>query len=437
MPDRPRRQDLRDLRHDPRLYNILLEHAYRGIRVQLLLRGALVVFVAVTVIAVPPLHYRIACEVTAGLYAVWAAAVVWMAQRGGERPVRFIWLALFGDVLVLGVLSLLASASEQSWTTDVLVNGFFLIPMLATTQLRPGIGTAVTAPAVAVYLGSLIAAQHANSEPWASIVLRTGVLAALSLGCVLLSQIQRSRVLTIAGLITDRTRLMGDLVNVESRARQELAEELHDGALQYVLAARQDLDDARRHGDAESFDRIEFALRESSALLRSKVSQLHPAVLEKSGLLGALEDLVRITAGRGDLAIDLTTDGWEASDRTSVDHLLYSAARELLTNVTKHARAGHVHVGLERGNGRIRLSVADDGTGVDQDLMERRLADGHIGVVSQRVRVEAAGGTFSLRAGAPGTIAEVQLPDPSPTESEPRPATAGSGDREVLTVEKH
>ena len=264
MPDRPRGLDLTDLRRDPRLYDILLEHAYRGIRVQLLLRGALVVFVAVTVIAVPPLHYRVACEITAGLYALWAAAVVWMAQRGGERPVRFIWLALFGDVLVLGVLSLLASASEQSWTTDVLVNGFFLIPMLATTQLRPGVGTAVTAPAVAVYLGSLVAAQHANSEPWASIILRTGVLAALSLGCVLLSQIQRSRVLTIAGLISDRTRLMGDLVNVETRARQDLAEELHDGALQYVLAARQDLEDARRYGDAESFDRIEFALRESS-----------------------------------------------------------------------------------------------------------------------------------------------------------------------------
>ncbi|MBV9716587.1 MAG: hypothetical protein JOZ64_14505 [Solirubrobacterales bacterium] len=70
----------------------------------------------------------------------------------------------------------------------MLVNAFFLIPMLASTQLRPGVAAAVTGPAVA----ALIAAQNANAEPWASIALRTWALAALSLGCVLLSWIQRS-----------------------------------------------------------------------------------------------------------------------------------------------------------------------------------------------------------------------------------------------------
>ncbi|MBV9195497.1 MAG: hypothetical protein JO168_15245 [Solirubrobacterales bacterium] len=51
----------------------------------------------------------------------------------------------------------------------MLVNAFFLIPMLASTQLRPGVAAAVTGPAVA----ALIAAQNANAEPWASIALRT------------------------------------------------------------------------------------------------------------------------------------------------------------------------------------------------------------------------------------------------------------------------
>ena len=63
-----------------------------------------------------------------------------------------------------------------------------------------------------------------------------------------------------------------------------LAEELHDGALQYVLAARQDLEDIRPKDGAESFDRVDYALRESTTLLRSKVTQLHPAVLEQLGL---------------------------------------------------------------------------------------------------------------------------------------------------------
>ncbi len=50
-----------------------------------------------------------------------------------------VWLALFVDVLALAVLTVVASLSDQeSWTADILLNGFFLIPMLATTQLRPG-----------------------------------------------------------------------------------------------------------------------------------------------------------------------------------------------------------------------------------------------------------------------------------------------------------
>jgi two-component system NarL family sensor kinase len=409
VADEARRLSVDEVRRDPRLFAILLEHAFRGLRVQQLLRAVLVVFVTVTVLAVPPAHYRTACYVTVALYAAAALVIGWVSLRGGERAIRLVWLALFVDLLALGVLSVLASQSEQSWTADVLVNGFFVVPLLAGTQLRPGVAAAVAAPAVAIYLGSLIAAQNANAEPSASIVLRTIVLAGLSVACVLLSSIQRSRVLTIAALAEDRTRLLGELVDVEGRARGALAEELHDGALQYLLAARQDVDDARR-GDATSLDRIELALRESAALLRAKVSQLHPAVLEQAGLLHALRELARTTAARSDLDIELVADGLDESTRSSADYLLYSAARELLTNVTKHAQASSVKIALQRDDGHIRLTVADDGTGIDERVLEQRLAEGHVGVSSQRVRVMAAGGSFHLRRGERGTIGEVELP---------------------------
>jgi two-component system, NarL family, sensor kinase len=399
-----------DVREDPSLYAVLLDHGLRGVRVQLLLRAALAVFVVVTVVVVPSAVHRAGCYVVAGLYAAWVIVLAQLWRRGGERAVRLIWLALFIDALVLGVLSILSGPKAQSWTSDILVNGFFFIPMLAGAQLRPAIAAAVTGPTVLVYLASVLAAQSANGEPTSSIILRTAVLAALSAGCVLLSAVQRSRVLTIAGLGADRTRLVTELADVESRARADLAEELHDGVLQYVLAARQDLEDARARRDSGSFDRIDFALTESTGLLRAKVSQLHPAVLDQAGLLRALNDLVRATGERGDLSVELDADGWDETWRTDVDELVYSAAREFLTNVTKHAGARTVRVALQRQDGRVRLTVADDGSGIADGIVEQRLAEGHLGVASQRVRVQAAGGRFSLRRGEPGTIAEVELP---------------------------
>src|SRR6201996_938295 len=270
MGDPPQPLSLDDVRRDPRLYEVLLDHAQRGVRVQMLLRAALAVFVVATVVAVPPTVHQTGCYVIAGLYAAWVVILALLSRRGGERPVRLIWRALFVDALALGAVCILAGPAQQSWTSDILVNGFFVIPVLAGAPLRPGVAAAVTAPTVAVYLASLIAGQHANSEPTSSIVLRTAVLASLSVGCVLLSAVQRSRVLTIAGLVADQTQLSTDLADVEKRSRADLAEELHDGVLQYVLAARQDLEDARTRGDAESFDRIDYALRESTALLRAQ-----------------------------------------------------------------------------------------------------------------------------------------------------------------------
>ena len=157
-----------------------------------------------------------------------------------------VWLALLVDLAALGTLTVLAGASaRESWTADVLVNGFLLVPVLAATQLGPRIGAAILAPTVGVYLAVSIATRAANAEPWSSVALRTAVLLGVSLGCVALSWIQRARVLTIGHLLDDRTALVGQLMSTEERERRALAEQLHDGALQYLLGARHDLEDAR------------------------------------------------------------------------------------------------------------------------------------------------------------------------------------------------
>ena len=109
--------------------------------------------------------------------------------------------------------------------------------------------------------------------------------------------------LTIGRLVCDRSQLITELTTLEDRERQTLSEDLHDGALQYVLAARQDLEEARDTADPSSFDRVDHALRETSQLLRSIMTQLHPAVLDQAGFLPALRDLARTSSERGRFAM--------------------------------------------------------------------------------------------------------------------------------------
>ena len=94
-----------------------------------------------------------------------------------------------------------------------------------------------------------------------------------------------------------------ELVDVEERERQALAEHLHDGALQYVLAARQDLEDVGT--DPVAAERVDHALGEAIQMLRSTLTQLHPVVVQEVGLLPALRDLTQ------DVAVaDGSTYGW-------------------------------------------------------------------------------------------------------------------------------
>ena len=97
-------------------------------------------------------------------------------------------------------------------------------------------------------------------------------------------------------------------------------------------------------------------------------------------------------------------------ERHPQEQLVYSAARELLANVVRHADASRVAVTLAEDDGDLSLVVADDGRGFPFERPAEALAEGHVGLASQRVRVEAVGGTMDVASGPDGTRAEIRLP---------------------------
>ena len=134
-------------------------------------------------------------------------------------------------------------------------------------------------------------------------------------------------------------------------------------------------------------------------------------MLEQAGLAAALRELAdrSAAAGRIDVAVEL--DGWDARLRTDADRLLYETARELLTNVVKHARAKTARVVLAHHDGHAGLAVTDDGRGIPMGAVSAAVGAGHIGLASYRVRIEAAGGTFAIGEAEPsGTVIRVELP---------------------------
>lgn len=200
--------------------------------------------------------------------------------------------------------------------------------------------------------------------------------------------------------------LMAQVMEADLRSRREIAQLLHDEALQSLLAANQELQEAApgREGVTRAHEVVSATIQE----LREAVSDLHPVTLEQGGLETAMAAVARRGERQGGFTCTLSIDPGASGQH---DELLLAVARELLTNVALHAGAQTVRVSVAAEGLNAVLEVADDGAGLQPGRREEALREGHIGLASLTHRVEAAGGAFELdSAPGAGTTVRAQLP---------------------------
>ncbi len=203
----------------------------------------------------------------------------------------------------------------------------------------------------------------------------------------------------IANLSASRQALLVDIMAASDEQQRMISEYIHDGPLQAVLMARQDITAALKKNPDIALERALTGLREATDQMRQATFELHPAVLGGAGLARALTQLSDANSERS--GIDITADvGPSRSDATdatdAADAIVFAVARELLSNVVRHSRATRATLTLTVVDGSYHLDVADDGVGISPDAAVNRLRKGHIGLASQRARIEAAGGTLRI-----------------------------------------
>ncbi|WP_354523368.1 ATP-binding protein [Mycolicibacterium sp. 624] len=393
---------------------------FRGLLLQCALRVLLAAFVFFALLLQPPDTYRWPYGLLWAGYVVvvigWSFWALRPANPAGIETMRSVaLLMLCADVAVVSILSVETGlSSPNTWTSDVLQHGLFLIPLIAAAQLDPFVSAVIAIPTVGAFFVVNWVDKEANGdEPWGSILSTTAVLFGLAAGSVALSWIQQTNSRTIANLAQERTHLLEEVISLEKRERQTLSERLHDGALQYILASRREMEEVRE-GSGDAMDRVDSALAESSRLLRDVVRELHPEVLARAGLKAAIASLADGIASRTNLAVHVESDGWPDDLRTDADHLLYSAAREFSTNVIKHAQAENLRFALQHADGRAMLRIADDGVGIPPERLALSVEKGHIGFASIRAKVLAVGGVLDIHS-PPGTEIAISLPSHAPT----------------------
>jgi two-component system NarL family sensor kinase len=344
-----------------------------------------------------------------GGYAV--IAVLWaVAVFRGPVPSWGGWLSTGVDVLAVVSLCVVSGGA-----TAALLPVFFLLPLSVAFGDRPvltgvlGIGTA------ACYLAAWIIYSKRDDHIGLPdvVYLQFGFLLWLAAATTALCLVLTRRASRVRALLDVRRRLVAESMQADERTNRDLAEHLHDGPLQTLLAARLELDEVRERNPDPALDMVYAALNDTAAGLRSTVTALHPQVLAQLGLAPGVRELLRQSETRGDFIIDAEL---EDVGRPASQALLYRAARELLANINKHAGATAVTIRLFRDDDRIVLTVADDGAGFEPSIVEQRVAEGHIGLASLQARFDSMGGAMAIESKiGQGTVVTVTSP--------PEPAT--------------
>jgi two-component system, NarL family, sensor kinase len=270
---------------------------------------------------------------------------------------------------------------------------FFVLPVGAAFLLTPPLTALASVVVTAAYVGvSLPHPATQRGEDLEFILTQALYVAWMGLAAVVLSVILTRRARRIDDLAALRGRLVAEALDAEDRERRRLAENLHDEAIQNLLAARQELGEAER-GDGESLVRARVGLDRTVEQLRTAISELHPYVLEHAGLPAALDAVAAEQGRRGRFHARVRV-GPDASGPH--DQLVLSLARELLVNAAKHAGASEVTVAVARTGSDLVLEVGDDGRGIDPSRLASAPAQGHIGLASCAQRVQALGGHFDV-----------------------------------------
>jgi signal transduction histidine kinase len=200
--------------------------------------------------------------------------------------------------------------------------------------------------------------------------------------------------------------------------RSRLAHELHDGAIQALVAANLQLEAFhRKHLLSEAavteLRRTQDVLRTEIFNLRMIMQDLHWRSAEQTDLVGNLQEIVNNFRRSTDLQIELLWNPESMKLPRRVARETLRLIQEALLNIHRHSGAKHAGIELNNSGSRLEVTVADDGAGLgfDGHLRLNDLDQQRIGPRVIKQRLHDLGGTLVIESHPhTGTRLEMSIP---------------------------
>ncbi|MGH2425055.1 MAG: histidine kinase [bacterium] len=207
--------------------------------------------------------------------------------------------------------------------------------------------------------------------------------------------------------------LLEKLISAHEDERRRIARELHDEAGQALSALILNLEIAeqsQRALEAAQLAKLKGIAEHTLAEVRRLIYDLRPSILDDFGLAAALRSYVKETIEPQDLEVTMNIAGLHDRLPSYVETAVFRIVQEALTNILKHAGANHAKVDVEQRNGRIEMTIADDGRGFNLNEVATN-REGGMGLLGMRERAGLLGGIMTIHSTpGSGTRLEVVIP---------------------------
>jgi signal transduction histidine kinase len=224
------------------------------------------------------------------------------------------------------------------------------------------------------------------------------------------------RSLDVFRVEVDRRLAEMEQAQVLAADRERIGRELHDGIIQNIYAAGLGLEEAH-HLIAESPNRAQQQVRTVMDALNRTIQDIRRYIFDLKvaeqniELERVLQELVQDLRLDTLLEVDLEVQGQRCCwlNPHQVGHIT-QIAREALSNVVQHATASCVTLQLSYQGHNTRLSVSDDGHGVDWQAVNKS-AHQRQGIANMQARARMLGGNLDFH-NLPGGGLELVLTVP-------------------------
>lgn len=206
--------------------------------------------------------------------------------------------------------------------------------------------------------------------------------------------------------IRDRLRrMLSRNLSAQEEERRRIARDLHDHIGQQLTGLHLELAALHRQAQAEGggltgrLARVQELACQIDRDLHFLTSELRDSVLEHVGLIAAIDDFVTTFSTTHQIAVSFEAVGFgERRPLRDLEVHLYRVTQEALNNARKHARATSLAILIQHSDGRIVLTVSDDGTGFDAEAVTAGRHDDGLGVMGMRERAALIGGTLEIES---------------------------------------